>query len=114
MSPVESYILAETRRVGGVRTAESRVHVMRASIRRERVMTSRWRRVVLVLSPRSRPFSFRPRAGDDRAFGALSRQRAPLLNDARVMTWDGQDLVWGRAQKVESLCETGTGDARVV
>ena len=52
VSPVEASLPTETSRVGGVRMAGSRGNVMRASVRRESGMTSRWRRIVLVLPPR--------------------------------------------------------------
>ena len=52
VSPVDAALVAVTRRVGGVRMAGSREHVMRASPRRESGMPSRWRRTVLVLPPR--------------------------------------------------------------
>ena len=79
MSPVESTLPAVTRRVGSARTAGPPEHVMRASIQRETGMTSRWRRVSTRLVTATARFFSRPRAGDDRAFGAFYRERAPLL-----------------------------------
>ena len=76
LSPVESTLLATTRRFGSARTAGPPVHVMRASNQRETGMPSRWRRVVYSSCHRPRRFfSARGQSMTERLVRSLGRER---------------------------------------
>ena len=79
MSPVESTLLAVTRRVGSARTARPPAHDMRASIQRETGMTSRWRRVSTRLVTAIARFFFARGQAMTARFVRYYRERAPLL-----------------------------------